>query len=662
MILAEKRMTGIVYDWWMGPSDEERRAVMEDGLSTLEILLKTQFVPELVDEKKKIITDLSCMELKDLKYLDQFSKNYMAKVFKVSLTNDLAQKISFLSKLPGNLGDLVTKDIEMQLKSLDQIYWVDLLFRVSEKVKYLCWQKKAHDITPSSDVCRTMLPWMPFKRKKTKRYGRFKPKRISNPKKPFRRFKFLKKRTQPPNNHYCFIYKKEGHSARKCPQKSSSKLKAYVDIQEFQDDWSVVESDDEISDVYILTEVSDDEDNNVQKMNICQSCTDSDFSSEQHYSDEEIYSDIELTSETEEDSKDDSESAKSVIEDKGKRPVSPLPQLNSFCPYEKRTKTSTSLPQPGVNQKEQNTLLKKIVKTDSLIYILVQVQVKNEWISVDAFVDTGGSNNLARPSLFKPLWKPLKNILVSETIGGSVRLTHYVDNVSLKVGGSIIKISTIQHYDPSASLMLGMPFINFVLPVTISQDKLIINLKKKAISVPRLSLENSEARHENSKKRARTKRPLKDSDDWQEVLQICEARSENKSKQLACINPNWSTEQQDIHQRLLKNCSDNPQQFWETESLMQEIVTLHDNGLKGKLIPCTPADEQEINNQIEELLKMQLIEPSESHYACSAFLVRNHSEIVRGKPRMVINYKPLNAITQNFNYPLPRPETIMQKI
>ena len=29
---------------------------------------------------------------------------------------------------------------------------------------------------------------------------------------------------------------------------------------------------------------------------------------------------------------------------------------------------------------------------------------------------------------------------------------------------------------------------------------------------------------------------------------------------------------------------------------------------------------------------------------------------------MVINYKPLNAITKSFNYPLPRQETIMQKI
>jgi len=177
------------------------------------------------------------MELKDLKHLDQFGKEFMARVFKANLFNDLAQKIAFLSKLRGNLGDLIMKVLEIQMKSLDQIYWVDLPFRVSENVKYLCWQKKAHDITPSFDVCRSVFPWTPFKtKKKSKRYGKYKPKRVSNPKKPFRKFRFLKKRTKPINNSCCFICKKEGHFARKCPQKSSSKLKACVDIEEFQDD------------------------------------------------------------------------------------------------------------------------------------------------------------------------------------------------------------------------------------------------------------------------------------------------------------------------------------------------------------------------------------------------------------------------------------------
>lgn len=201
---------------------------------------------------------------------------------------------------------------------------------------------------------------------------------------------------------------------------------------------------------------------------------------------------------------------------------------------------------------------------------------------------------MARPSLFKPLWKPLKNILVLETIGGSVSLTHYVDNISLKVGGSIVNIFTLQHFYPSASLMLGMPFINYVLPVIISQDKLIINLKNKDISISRLFIANSEARHENSQKRVGTGRPVKDYENWQEVLQFYEARAENKTKKLACIDPNFSTEQNDIHQRLLKSCLENPHQFLETKSPMQEVLTLHDNGVKGNMIPCTPSDEQEI--------------------------------------------------------------------
>jgi len=93
----------------------------------------------------------------------------------------------------------------------------------------------------------------------------------------------LKKRKNPRNNNCCFICKQEGHFARKCPNNSSSKLKAHVDIQEFQDDWSLVVLDDEVSDVYILTEASDEEDSSpplVQKMNICPSCTDIDFSKE----------------------------------------------------------------------------------------------------------------------------------------------------------------------------------------------------------------------------------------------------------------------------------------------------------------------------------------------------------------------------------------------
>ena len=69
-----------------------------------------------------------------------------------------------------------------------------------------------------------------------------------------------------------------------------------------------------------------------------------------------------------------------------------------------------------------------------------------------------------------------------------------------------------------------------------------------------------------------------------------------------------------------------------------------------------------MKRQINELLEMQVIEPSQSHYCCSVMIIRNHAEIVRVKARMVINSGPLNAITYDFKYPLPRIDTILQKI
>ena len=117
----------------------------------------------------------------------------MAKVFKAKLSNDSVQKISFLSKLPGNLGDMILKDLEVQTKTIDQIYWIDLLLRCTEKIKYLCWQKKASEFSPGLDVYRSALPWTPFKKRRSKRYGKFRPKRVAHPRRPFKKYKYLKK-------------------------------------------------------------------------------------------------------------------------------------------------------------------------------------------------------------------------------------------------------------------------------------------------------------------------------------------------------------------------------------------------------------------------------------------------------------------------------------
>lgn len=222
------------------------------------------------------------------------------------------------------------------------------------------------------------------RRNQKKKFGRFKPKKISNPKRPFRKFKFKKKRNRPRNKNCCFICKQEGHCARKCPNSSSSKLKSYFEIEEFKVDWSIVCSEDDVSDVYILTDASEEENNEiVQKMNICKYCSeDESFEEEEelHYSDEYEDSERKVTEETKDSLEEGtaSEVLEQTPKDKCKQSLTPLPELNYFCPYKKDIVASTALVVLEYDRIEEQNLLKKIVKTNSLIYIPVEVQVKGD--------------------------------------------------------------------------------------------------------------------------------------------------------------------------------------------------------------------------------------------------------------------------------------------
>jgi len=123
-----------------------------------------------------------------------------------------------------------------------------------------------------------------------------------------------------------------------------------------------------------LTEASEDEDISqtiVEKMNICASCTDSDFFEELHYSDQTDASETEEMEETTYVS--DDESASESLKHTNKQPIPKLPEINSFYPYKKKTTASTSFTIPDNNRVEEPALFKKIIKTNSLIYVPVQV-------------------------------------------------------------------------------------------------------------------------------------------------------------------------------------------------------------------------------------------------------------------------------------------------
>ena len=66
--------------------------------------------------------------------------------------------------------------------------------------------------------------------------------------------------------------------------------------------------------------------------------------------------------------------------------------------------------------------------------------------------------------------------------------------------------------------------------------------------------------------------------------------------------------------------------------------------------------------EIEDLLNKQIISPSKSPWSCAAFYVNKSSEIERGVPRLVINYKPLNTALRWIRYPIPNKKDLLQRL
>ena len=68
----------------------------------------------------------------------------------------------------------------------------------------------------------------------------------------------------------------------------------------------------------------------------------------------------------------------------------------------------------------------------------------------------------------------------------------------------------------------------------------------------------------------------------------------------------------------------------------------------------TPSDLQAARKECHDLLRQGLIEPTQSNWACQAFYVEKRAEKLRGKKRLVIDYKPLNHFLKDDKFLIPK--------
>ena len=124
---------------------------------------------------------------------------------------------------------------------------------------------------------------------------------------------------------------------------------------------------------------------------------------------------------------------------------------------------------------------------------------------------------------------------------------------------------------------------------------------------------------------------------------------------------------QDVSTKLLSFCPESHSEFthpnplWKNKSFFIELPFKFNediNPTKATHPGMSPSDLLLAQKECSQLLAQGLIEPTSSQWACQAFYIEKHSEIVRGKKRLVIDYQPLNMFLQDDKFPLPRRQSM----
>ncbi|KAJ4779248.1 polyprotein [Rhynchospora pubera] len=116
---------------------------------------------------------------------------------------------------------------------------------------------------------------------------------------------------------------------------------------------------------------------------------------------------------------------------------------------------------------------------------------------------------------------------------------------------------------------------------------------------------------------------------------------------------------------------ENPLKHWEKNRVKCKLdiinpdITIQDKPLKH----VTPAMKEQFDKHVQALLKIGVIRPSKSRHRTMAMMVNSGTSIdpitgaeIKGKERMVFNYRTLNDNTHKDQYSLPGINTILKKV
>eukprot|EP01018_Ginkgo_biloba_P011619 Gb_40223 [translate_table: standard] len=186
--------------------------------------------------------------------------------------------------------------------------------------------------------------------------------------------------------------------------------------------------------------------------------------------------------------------------------------------------------------------------------------------------------NLCIPFMFQDEWKTITQPIESTTFNDNLYINQVLYNIQLKIGNTILKINFFDAHDPSSMLMLVMPFLDSIGPITISLDSFHCypdGPKSIDLTHPRMDKYSVHTRKTNSSQF----QSLKDFGYILAFYQEREDRKEKKNMTKMANTKSLPVECVEIYKALLKFYSEDPQNFWDMDYPKMEIIIVHEDGV-----------------------------------------------------------------------------------
>jgi len=287
-------------------------------------------------------------------------------------------------------------------------------------------------------------------------------------------------------------------------------------------------------------------------------------------------------------------------------------------------------------------------------YINIKIIINDFVLETMALFDTGADSNCILEGLIPTKFFEKTSEKLSTENSSKLKINFKLSNAIIENQGLRINTNFLLVKNLKNEIILGTPFIRALFPIQIYNEgittnylgrKIIFNFSTKPISRNINLIENKINQINFLKEEASFNN-----------IQVQLGKPQIKEKIQSLLNHIESTV-----------CSDLSHAFWDRK---KHIVDLpYEKDFREKQIP-TKARPIQMNEEllqyfqkeIKDLLDKDLIRKSKSPWSCAAFYVNKQSEIERGTPRLVINYKPLNQALQWIRYPIPNKKYLLNRL